>query len=239
MPYERSAAVYDAIHRGMGKDYAAEAATVAALVLERCPGARRLLDVACGTGTHLQHLRHRFAVVEGLERSEHMASIARVKLPGVTVHEGDMRGFALGHRFDAVTCMFSSIGYAGTVEGLGRSVAAMAAHLDTGGVVVVDAWLTPDQWHDGHLGAQALDEPGLAIARVDTSHRIGRTSVLDFHYTVATTAGVDRFSERHELTMFTTAEYEAAFSAAGFTVERVPGLPDGRDRYVGILGTRP
>ena len=111
--YERSdAAIYDAMNRGAGKDYGAEAAAVTEAVLARRPEARTLLDVACGTGEHLSHLRHRFEV-EGLELSEHMAAIARTKLgPDVPIHAGDMRSFDLGRTFDAVTCMFSSIGYA-------------------------------------------------------------------------------------------------------------------------------
>ena len=52
--YDRSAALYDAIYRGIGKDYGAESATIIGLVQAKCPGARTLLDVACGTGGHLE-----------------------------------------------------------------------------------------------------------------------------------------------------------------------------------------
>lgn len=233
MPYDRFADIYDAVCRGIGKDYAGESAAITELVLARRPGASTLLDVACGTGGHLEHLRARFEVA-GVDLSTHMASIARTKLPGIDIQEGDMRRFDVGRRFDAVVCLFSAVGYMGSPADLGQAVATMARHLEPGGVLVIDAWLVPDQWEVDHLRAHATDEPGLALAWVDTSHRRDRTSVLDFHYTVATRAGVDRFTERHELTMFTPAEYEAAFVAAGCTVERVPGLPGGRARYVGV-----
>ncbi len=203
--YDRSAALYDAIYRGIGKDYGAEAQQVAGLVRANCPGARTLLDVACGTGGHLEHLSRQFDA-EGLERSRHMASLARAKVPGVTVHEGDMRAFDLGRGFDVVTCLFSSIGYMLTVDDLGRAVACMAAHLAPGGVLVVEPWFGPDQWIDGHVVADSASEPGLAVARVSTSHRRGRVSTLEFHYTVATAAGVDRFPERHDLGLCTPEE---------------------------------
>ena len=232
--YERFADVYDVMHRGVGKDYAAEAAAVAALVIERRPGARSLLDVACGTGEHLRHLRTGFQV-EGLELSEHMAGIARAKLgPDVPIHAGDMRSFDLGRRFDAVTCMFSSIGYTRDAIQLDRAVATMASHLEPGGVLVFDAWLLPEQWTDGFRRAHAVNEDDVSLARLDTSYRQGRDSVLDFHFVVATGDGVDRFTERHELTMHTAAEYEAALRSAGCEPETVPGLPDGRLRYVGV-----
>ena len=63
--------------------------------------------MACGTDGDLEHLRSAF-VVEGVEASPHMASIARTKLGvDVPVHEGDMRDYDLGRRIDAVTCLFS------------------------------------------------------------------------------------------------------------------------------------
>jgi SAM-dependent methyltransferase len=232
--YERFADVYDVMNRGAGKDYAAEADAVTMLVVERRPDATSLLDVACGTGEHLRHLRDHFRV-EGLELSEHMAAIARAKLGAeVPIHAGDMRSFDLGRAFDAVTCMFSSIGYTRDASQLGRALATMAKHLVPGGVLVLDAWLVPEQWIDGHRVAHAVNEDDISLARLDTSYRQGRNSVLDFHFVVATDDGVDRFTERHELTMHTAAEYEAALRSAGCEPETVPGLPDGRLRFAAV-----
>ena len=141
--YDRSAALYDAIYQGIGKDYAAESAEIIDLIRARRPDASTLLDVACGTGGHLEHLRTVFTV-EGLEASPHMAAIARTKLgPGVAVHEDDMRRFDLGRRFDAVTCLFSSIGYLRTPDELTQALTTMARHLVPGGVLVVDPWFFP------------------------------------------------------------------------------------------------
>ncbi len=231
--YERSAEAYDLVYDGIGKDYAAEAAAVTALVRERHPAARTLLDVACGTGGHLRHLREGFTV-EGVELSGHMAARARARLPGVEVHEGDMRLFSLGRTFDAVTCLFSSIGYTRTVEDLARAVTAMAGHLVPGGVLVVDGWLTPDQWDDGRVEAIAAEAPGRAVARTCRSWRLGRTSVLDMTWVVTTPAGTDTFAERHELGLFTRDEARTALAGAGLVeVVEVAGAVDGqRSRWV-------
>lgn len=235
--YDRSAALYDAIYRGIGKDYAAEAAEIVGLIRARRPDAATLLDVACGTGGHLEHLRGSFAV-EGLEGSAHMAAIARTKLgDGVPVHEGDMRRFDLGRQFDAVTCLFSSIGYLQTPDELLRGLRTMARHLVPDGVLVLDPWFFPDAWIDGHVVAHAATDDEIAIARVSVSHRLGRISLLDYHYTVATAEGVDRFTERHELALFTQQEYETALAEAGFvdvTFDPVPLL--GRGRFVATRG---
>ena len=231
--YDRSADAYDLIYDGIGKDYRGEAAEVAALVRARRPEARSLLDVACGTGAHLLHLQDDFAVA-GVELSAHMADRARARLPGVEVHLGDMRLFDLGRRFDAVTCLFSSIGYTRTPEDLQRAFVAMARHLEPGGVLVVDAWLSPEAWTDGHVSAVAATEPGRAVARTDRSWRMGRTSVLDMTWVVTTPAGTDTFAERHELGLFTTEETRASLEGAGLVdVEELPGAVAGeRSRWV-------
>src|SRR2546421_106439 len=59
------------------KDYAAEAAHVADLVQSLRPGAGTLLDVACGTGRHLEHLSGRLAC-EGVHVEEGPRNLLRV-----------------------------------------------------------------------------------------------------------------------------------------------------------------
>jgi SAM-dependent methyltransferase len=236
--FTKSARFYDAVYSF--KDYAAEAQKVDALIQERKPGARTLLDVACGTGKHLEHLRTRYAV-EGLDLDPELLAIARERLPGVTLHHGDMVDFDLGRRFDAVVCLFSSIGYAKTVENLERALRTMANHLEPGGVLVVEPWLTPDVWEDGHLGAVFVDEPDLKIARVNLGDREGRLSRFVFHYLVLTHAGIERFEEPHELGLFSHDEYVSAFRAADLDVAHDPEGLMGRGLYVGCApaaGTR-
>ena len=236
--FSRSARFYDAVYSF--KDYAAEAEKVDAVIRERKPGARKLLDVACGTGKHLEYLRERYEV-EGLDLDPNLLAIAAERLAGVPLHEGDMVSFDLGHRFDAVVCLFSAIGYAKTVENLERAVTSMANHLGPGGVLVVEPWITPDMWEEGHLGAVFVDEPDLKIARVNQGEREGRLSRFVFHYLVLTSDGVDRFEERHELALFTQDEYVAAFRTAGLDVQHDPEGLMGRGLYVGCApaaGTR-
>jgi SAM-dependent methyltransferase len=236
--FTRSARFYDAVYSF--KDYVSESAKVDALIQERNPGARTLLDVACGTGKHLEHLRGRYEA-EGLDLDPKLLAIARERLRGIPLHEGDMIKFDLGRRFDAVLCLFSGIGYARTVEGLNQAVIAMAAHVAPSGVLVVEPWLTPDVWEDDHLGAVFVDEPDLKIARVNLSERDGRLSRFVFHYLVLTSEGVERFEEPHELGLFTHDEYVAAFRAAGLEVEHDPDGLMGRGLYIGCApaaGTR-
>ena len=232
--YQQSARYYDALYASMGKDYAAEARRVADLVEERkrSPG-NALLDVACGTGAHLEHLRERFDC-EGLDVSRQMVERARARLPGVTVHERDMIGFNLDRRFDAIVCLFSAIGYLPNVGRLDQALQSFARHLLPGGVAIVEPWFAPEEWIDGHLHALFVDEPALKVARFNVSRRDGNVSVMNFHYMVASADGVRTFVETHRATLFTQADYLAAFAKAGLSATfEQPGLT-GRGLYVGV-----
>ena len=227
--FRHSADIYDAVYSF--KDYAAESARIHALIEERSPGAATLLDVACGTGKHLEELRAWYEVT-GLDLDPQLLAIAKGRLRDVELHAGDMTAFALGRRFDAVTCLFSSIGYVGTVERLGEAIFAMAAHLNPAGVLIVEPWLTPDAWQVDRPHLLSVDESDLKIARMTLSGRDGRLAIMNFEYLVGTPAGIEAFSERHEAALFTDEEYRQAFIAAGLVVEHDPEGLIGRGLYI-------
>ena len=230
--FSRSARLYDAVYASI-RDYPREAAGLDRLIQERRPGARTLLDVACGTGAHLEHLAGHYEV-EGVDLDPEMLSVARERLPDATFHEADMASFDLGKRFDAVVCMFSSIGYVKTEERLEQAVASMARHLEPSGVLVVEPWLSPEAWNDRHVGAVFVDEPELKLARINIPQREGDVSIVDFNYLVGTPDGVEHFTERHELGLFTIEQQLAAFRAADLEAEHDPEGPMRRGLYIGV-----
>jgi SAM-dependent methyltransferase len=233
--FSKTAQHYDKIYAA--KDYQAEVQQLLP-VIEQHLGSRgrRLLDVACGTGHHLAYLQEDFEV-EGLDLSAELLEMARQRLPGVALHLGDMTAFDLGKRFDVVTCLFSSIGYVKTVENLHRAVACMAAHLEPGGIVVLEPWFTPEAWKPNTVHALFIDEPELKIARVNTSYAEGRLSYFDLHHLIGTPQGTDYVVERHELGLFTVEEMEAALEEAGLAVSYDADGLTGRGLYVGKQAT--
>ncbi len=232
--FAHSAAFYDALYAHSGKDYAAEADRLRRLVrrYRQSPG-NAWLDVACGTGLHMAHLKHDFDPI-GLDIDEGMLGIAHERCPDVPFYQGDMVDFTLDRRFDLITCLFSSIGYARTHDRLNAAVANMARHLAPGGLLIVEPWILPEDWQDRHVGALFVDEPDLKIARVNHSRREGSVSILDFQYLVGTPEGVEHFAERHELGLFTRDDYRAAFEQAQLHVEHDPDGLMGRGLYIGV-----
>jgi len=230
--FTKSAPYYDALYAW--KDYPKEVRRLDAVIRSRVPDAQTLLDVACGTGKHLDLLRDRYRV-EGSDLDPQFLAIARDRVPGVPLHQGDMRDFDLGRRFDVVTCLFSSIGYARGREELHRAIGAMARHLSPEGLVVVEPWFTAEAWLVGHVHALFVDRPDLKIVRMNRSDREGDVAVMDMHYLVATPQdGVHHFTERHELTLFSCEDYLEAFLAAGLDVGYDPKGLMSRGLYLGL-----
>src|SRR5262245_45774968 len=226
--------LYDALYVGRGKDYQAESELVRGLIELERPGARTLLDVGCGTGQHLARLREQYAA-EGLDLDPAMLAIARERVgPDLPLYAGDMRDFDLGRRFDAVICLFSAIGYVRSLRGMRRAVAAMARHVEPGGVLIVEPWLHPTDYKDGMVHSEYVREATLRIARMSVSKRFRRLSIMDMQYLVATPFGVEHVREKLVLGLFTDEEYQAAFRAAGLSVRRDGDLlPEGRGVYIG------
>jgi ubiquinone/menaquinone biosynthesis C-methylase UbiE len=230
----KTARYYDKIYSF--KDYRAEVQYLTAVIDQNLrSGGDRLLDVACGTGRHIEHLKKRFAV-EGLDISEELLELARQQNPDVLFHQADMVHFELARQFDVVTCLFSSIGYVRTAENLRQAINCMAQHVVPGGVVLIEPWFTPDTWHPGTVHAVLIDEPELKIARVNTSFSRGRLSYFDLHYLIGTPQGTEHFVERHELGLFDRDEMTAAFEAAGLQVRYDEEGLTGRGLYIGRLG---
>jgi len=233
--YEGVAArAYDVLHAGQGKDYAGEAAAVAAAVRARRPDARTLLDVACGSGLHLAAFRDLGFDVAGVDRSPAMLALARGRLgDGVPLHEGDMADLDLGRRFDAVTCLFGSIGYLTSTDRLRAGCAALARHLEPGGVLVVEPWFAPGTWWDGRTSAAGAGDDTMSVARAARCYKRGRISGIEMHWLIATAAQVDHVVEVHEMGLYDPVEYEDAMAAAGLVgIDLDPAGITGRGLWV-------
>ncbi len=107
--YKNLARYYDPIYSW--KDYKKEAATVKRLISKyKKSKGNDLLEVACGTGKHIQYLKDDFKIL-ATDMNIGMLKVARKNIKGVTFRQADMTTLNLGREFDVLVCLFSSIGY--------------------------------------------------------------------------------------------------------------------------------
>jgi SAM-dependent methyltransferase len=237
--YGPLAKFYDRIYHW--KDYRREARTVVRLARKyarRTP--RTVLDVACGTGRHLEYLREELEVA-GVDLNAPMLREARQRLgPRVPLRRADMRTFRLGREFDVVLCLFSAIGYMPSRRDRDRAIANFYRHTAPGGVALVEGWVLPSHWRDGSIHLQTYDGPDAKIARVSEAHRVGRRSRVAMQYLIAEPRRpIRHIAETHVQPLVDSPEMLGSFRRAGFDA-RVLATGSWQDRglYVGIRPSR-
>ncbi len=228
--YGDRAALYDRIYAW--KDYEAEAATLR----ERLRGAgirdgARLVDGACGTGSHLAAFR-RWYDVEGFDQSPELLAIAREKLPEVPLARRDLVDFELARPADVFTCLFSAIGCVFPDERLRACARSVARALAPGGVALIEPWIQPETMRDHVVGLHVADDEVPKLVRMSTTIRDGAMTVIDFFWMVGYPDHVEHFEERHVCWMATRQELVAAFEAAGLQTRFEEPGPMGRGLLV-------
>jgi SAM-dependent methyltransferase len=143
---------------------------------------RRVLELACGSGRILVPLARAGHEVVGLDASPDMLELAREKLvaAGPTLaararlHQGDMRGFALGEVFDLAIIAARSFAYLISRADQQSTLAAVAAHLRPGGLLTLDLRNPSPAWLLEPPGSLRQDlvhydhERRLTVARTET-----------------------------------------------------------------------
>ena len=154
----------------------------------------------------------------------------------IPLHEGDFTSFDLGKTFDAVTCMFSSIGYARTADRLDTAIAVLARHLAPGGVLAVEPWFRKSTIQPGAVRGILVEEEGIVVARTSRWVTVGDDeSDLEFSLLVTTPDGSESFTERHVMGLYEPDRYVEAAVKAGLEAEFLTeGSPLGRGMLVGV-----
>ena len=224
---------YDVIYGW--KNYREESERITELIRKhgRTAG-RTILDVACGTGGHSEHLQKRFDVT-GIDLNPEMLKVARKRVPEISFKRADMTSFDLGRQFDAIVCLFSSIAYLRNYRNLKRAVRCFGQHLKPGGVLIIEPFFTRDTFTVGTIHGGTMEGDGVKISRHNVSRRRGDLAILDFHYLPSTKSGVQHFNDLHELALFDTDGFLEILEEAGLRSRFYKnGLMKGRGLYVSV-----
>lgn len=232
--FSHSANYYDELYNALGKDYQKEVKKIETFIKKHIKTkGKALLDVGCGTGHHAGLLSKRYQV-DGLDLDENILNVARKKYPNIRFYQENMIDFKLNKRYDIIISLFSSIGYVQTISNLNKTIKNLASHLNSGGVILIEPWLSPDEWNPGRVFTLHVNQPELKITRMSYSSQRGRLSILDFHYLIGTKKGIEHRVETHTLGLFNKKDHLNAFQKAGLNVIHDPKGLDGRGLYIGI-----
>jgi ubiquinone/menaquinone biosynthesis C-methylase UbiE len=218
------------------KDYLDEAVRLQNLIIKYLEsGGNSLLDVACGTGLHLKHLKDDFSCT-GVDASKSMLKIARKNAKGVTFKEADMKTLRLGKQFDVITCLLSSIGYVKTAASLEKTIRNFSKHLKKGGLTLIEPSHAKSVYVSGEPRITTYDRKDAKIARINYANFRQTTAVLNMHILIAE-RGKDAkyFVDKHELGLFGINNTLRIMKAAGLKSKYLKnGLMPGRELFVGI-----
>lgn len=233
--YKDLARYYDLIYSW--KEYEDEAAKIMDIIeAKKKNDGRELLEVACGTGNHLQYLTKHFACT-GVDLNEGMLAIAKKKVPKAHFQRADMAKMRLGKKFDVITCLFSSIGYITEEKMLQKTFDTFAAHLQPGGVLIVEPWHSPATYKVGSPHCTTYQDKDICVTRSSVSELKGNVSIMDMHYLIAERdKKVVHFVDRHQMLLQTPEALVALAKKAGLKARFVKkGLMHERGLLIATL----
>jgi SAM-dependent methyltransferase len=105
-----------------------------------------ILDVGCGTGTHLSLLSGKFANLVGVDSSPDMISLARQKFNRLkntkflNFNIDELSGNFIPNYFDVVTLLYSVSGYLGPVANLINKIKSLSSLMSNNAILILDYW---------------------------------------------------------------------------------------------------
>ena len=225
--FSEIAAYYDELYV-KAEEYQKEAEIIISLIKKyQLSNGNELLDLACGTGGHIPYWRNDYRVT-GLDISPEMLAAARRKFRDIEYIKGDLTNFAIKKHFDAMVCLWGSIGFVRTPERVNRALVTLAAHLKSGGILCLSPWSTQEEFKPT-IVVGSVRYPEVRIARMENVKLKAPGLVeVDFHHLIGRNGKVRYHQQSIEIGLFSQQQYRNAIERAGLElVEHYRG-PDVR-----------
>jgi len=220
---------YDLLYRD--KDYAGEARYVFGLLERHAPGAKRVVEIGCGTGGHARELARLGLDVHGVDMSAGMLESAeskRASLPPdvaarIRFTEGDARTVRLGERADAVISLFHVMSYQTSNADIEAAFATARDHLGEGGVFIFDCWYGPAVLTDRPaVRVKRLEDLDTSVTRVAEPVLNTEENTVEVNYTVLVhdrkTAVDETLRETHRMRYLFAPEIDLLLASNGMSL---------------------
>lgn len=178
-------------------------------------GGTKYLDLACGSGAHLEHMVAAGYRCTGLDISPAMIDLATSRCPAADFYLQDMSEVSLGEQQDLVTCFLYSLHYCQPLAKFEQTLRKVYAALAPGGLFCFDAvdkdTVANDAGHTHHLTHQ--QRPLQFQTRWFYQ---GHGETLDLHISIRD--GGQCYHEQHLMSAVSISEVKDSLIALGFEV---------------------
>lgn len=106
-------------------------------ILNVAKNKKYLLDLGCGTGTHLNILENLGYKVTGIDKSENMVNLAKEKVKS-DIFKADILDFKLDEKYDAIISMHSVFNHLKSYDEFEKAFSNALDHLNSKGVMIID-----------------------------------------------------------------------------------------------------
>ena len=187
-------------------------------ILNVAKNKKYLLDLGCGTGTHLNILENLGYSVTGIDKSEEMVNLAKEKVKSEII-KADILDFKLNEKYDAIISMHSVFNHLKSYEEFEKAFSNALDHLNSKGVMIIDLDNRrsnddidiEDDGNKKHLECFYSDKYNIQIRT--TTFRIGlKDFIFEHEYFIYDTKILDKIFKKYKIkyTYVTNYSYQRA-----------------------------
>ncbi len=227
------------------KDYAGEVEYINRIIKKNNPGAKKILDLGCGTGKHLLHFAKNGYDTCGVDRSKKMLSVAgknclNCKGSNIKLINGDIRNIELNEKFDVVVSLFHVLSYQITNSDIKSTFDVVKNCLSSNGLFIFDCWYGPAVLNLKPLvRVNRFSSNGKRIIRISEPATNYDTNVVEVNYQILViddiTNKIEEIDEKHEMRYFFIPEIES-FSGKDFKIISVEEFLTGKKPSINSWG---
>jgi len=126
-------------------------------IFEKYGKVKSVLDVGCGTGSHLNKLSKMGFDVFGIDLNKNMIKYARKHYPHIEFKVADMRKFSLSKQFDSVICLATTFCYNTTNENVVSTLKSFYNILKKDGILITETF-NPVSWIEKERLGKIIEE---------------------------------------------------------------------------------
>ena len=176
------------------------------------------LDLACGTGQHLNLMHNKGFSVTGLDNSQQMLDATAVRCPSAALMLCDLASFDVTARFDLISCFLYSIHYSHPIAALTETLRRAFSALKSGGVFIFDMVDKQGIAERDVVTQLAQDQAEFTFRSGWRYSGSGESMELQVSIQREDAVSVQNWQDYHPMTAITIEHMHALMIAAGFKV---------------------